>query len=203
MIKDLMDKDIELTTCILYITPDLMDQFPVGEDAYGMQVRIGKEFVIKEKEKEVVKTPVQAPTKASDRIYWFKGQDGLPFHVEEQAAWDIYSGNSSWKYKPQYLGVTHKNGMKELLAEIQEKHPVNVDWQYTVNSGIKSPESSKAERELNKIAALHKELYEEGIKKIAATADPSVTPPNKDYLFADKTMTADQQALARSLTGRM
>lgn len=202
LVNEQIDKDVDITKCILYIPAEMMDQFPVGELIYGMQVRIGKEFAIKPKEETVTTTPTGAPTRASDRIYWFRGQDGTPFYLEEQAAWDTFTSNGSWKYKAPYLGVTHKNDILKLTKDIREKYPIDSETIRVINENEGGAVKGKAERELRKADVQHKQMYDEGIKSIAATADPSIKPPNKDYIFGDDMMSPAQQSLVRSVTGR-
>lgn len=203
-LKDLMNKALEESDTLddktLFITTDMLNEFTPAENVYGMTVKIGKEFAIKDTVTKVVQ-PVLSKGEfipENKRAYVFEDRDGKPFITNPTSAWEMFE-KKSVNTKQKYLGCLDTREYYKIKKQTQEAYPISQDVINDANVSDQTPEKTKAELEIKKQNGLRKEMFDELFIELLKTIDTRVTPANKSIIYADNKMSASESQLARQL----
>lgn len=110
-------------------------------------------------------------------IYLFRKNNGCIAIVTGAAAWEMFTSNGNWKYRPQYLGAVQDAAYMAIKEKIQEAFPISPDLTDAVNTGEKA-----RDRELRGIQQKRIELEKTLMEALVASADKTITPPNMDVV---------------------
>lgn len=126
-------------------------------------------------------------------IYLFRKNNGQIALTQGAAAWEMYTSNGSWKYKPVFLGGVEDQVLKDMKEMVLAEVPISEELILRVNHGDKA-----GDNELRKLNAKRKAMEDHLMADIEKVADKSKTPPNMDIVNKDA-LPKEYHAMARNL----
>lgn len=127
-------------------------------------------------------------------IYLFRKFNKQIIAVRDRQAWELYSSNGDWKYRPIYLGVVGEEAYRNISEQVKAETPIEGDLFSRVNTG----EDRGADRELQPLMQKRKKRETELLEELATKADKTQTPPNMDLINKDQ-IPREYHGMARNL----